>query len=169
LAQSRCTVRSETPRIAAISAKPSPQKNFRSTSSASAASDCASASSASDSGCQVELAAALEGTALAHVVDDQPAHRPCGVGEETRLVGEGHAAAAEVEVGLVQQRGGAEREPRGIGKQLLARQPVQLAVQRGEQHRRGGGITALRGGDRVTKRLQVLVVGHARIVRFAPP
>jgi len=42
-----CTVRSETPRIAAISAKEKPQKNFRSTIWASAASVPASVSSAS--------------------------------------------------------------------------------------------------------------------------
>jgi hypothetical protein len=42
LLQSRCTVRSETPRIAAISANERPQKNFRSTSWASSASLCSS-------------------------------------------------------------------------------------------------------------------------------
>src|SRR5690348_17679422 len=43
----RCTVRSETPRMAAISANENPQKNFKSTISASEVSVLASSSSAS--------------------------------------------------------------------------------------------------------------------------
>jgi hypothetical protein len=46
LSQWRCTVRSDTPRMAAISAKLKPQKNFRSTSCASGGSSAVSCSSA---------------------------------------------------------------------------------------------------------------------------
>lgn len=81
---------------------------------------------------QVELAAALDGAAFAHVVDDQAAHRPRRVGEEARPVGKDNAASAEVDVGLVQQRRRAQGQARRVDVQLPARQPVQLAVQRRE-------------------------------------
>jgi hypothetical protein len=64
---------------------------------------------------QVEGTAALEGPSLADVVDDQGAHRPGRVGEEARPVGKREGALAEVQIGLVQQCGGAERQAAGAG------------------------------------------------------
>ena len=88
MAQSRWMVRSDTPRMAAISANVSPQKNLRSTS-------CANA---------------LQRVARAHVVDDQAAHGARRVGEEVLAVGERQGVALrDLEIRLVQQRGRAER------------------------------------------------------------
>ena len=81
-----------------------PQKNFRSTTWASTGSTRASASIASrdagqarglrptdrrsrGQGRDLELAAALARLAVAHVVDDQRAHHPGGVGHEAAAVG----------------------------------------------------------------------------------
>src|SRR5437879_5275794 len=91
-------VRRDTPRMVAISSKEKPQKNFRSTSSASSGSTSANSSSVTkdsdvvrgcfgfgDHGverCDVKLAAAFDGPALAHVVDDQAAHCTRRVGEK---------------------------------------------------------------------------------------
>ena len=125
LAQSRWTVRSDTPRIAAISANEKPQKNFRSTSSASPGSSAASSSRASprprgrertrrravvERG-EGEFAAALLRAAIADVVDHQPPHRPRGIAEEPIAIGEGGGVApGHRQIRLVQQRRRAERD-----------------------------------------------------------
>jgi hypothetical protein len=88
----------------------------------------------------MERAAALQRAALAHVVDDQAAHRARRVGEEAALVGKRGASIGrgEIQIGLVQQCGGTEREARPAAAQLVRREPVQLAVQLLEQHLRLG-------------------------------
>jgi len=45
--------------------------------------------------CQMKAAAVLEGSALAHVVDDQAAHGARGVGEEARTIGKRQGALAQ--------------------------------------------------------------------------
>ncbi len=112
----------------AISAKEKPQKNFRSTSSASGGVDAASSSSASPScwsclasagrrmfsssiSVKRDLAAALLRAFPVDVVDDQPAHRPRCVFHEAMAIREHRAVpAVEAQVGFVQQRRGAHRQ-----------------------------------------------------------
>jgi hypothetical protein len=78
--------------------------------------------------------AALLRRALAHPVDHQAAHRACGVGQKARLVRERECVAApHVEVGLMQQRRGAEGGLRAVALHLAPRQAVQVGVQQGEE------------------------------------
>ena len=96
----------------------------------------------------LELPAPLARLAVAHMVDDQVAHDARGVGHEAGAVGERAAfAPRHVEVGLVQQGRGAEREVRALAGELAPGQPVQLLVQRPEQGIHGRRIAALGGGD----------------------
>ena len=61
----------------------------------------------------LELAAALLRLPAARVVDDQPAHHARGVAHEALAIGKCRAlAAGDVQIGLVQQRGRAERHAR---------------------------------------------------------
>nr|WP_326538432.1 hypothetical protein [Pseudorhodoferax sp.] len=73
--QSRCTVRSDTPRKAAMSMKVSPQKNFRSTSSASGASTAASVSSESLMACSGAASAACSAMLVSSAVTCRPPPR----------------------------------------------------------------------------------------------
>ena len=112
--QCRCTVRSDTPRMAPISAKEKPPKNFRSTISASAGSTVASSSRAAPildelflvgrtprlglgpSGRDLEAAAAFLGLAAARVVDDEAAHDLRGIGHEAPAVRKDRRLAPEM-------------------------------------------------------------------------
>ena len=144
-------VRSETPRIAAISTNEKPQKNFSSMISASAGSISASSSSASlmpISACgparltgvvgverrDMEQPASLLRSPATHVVDDQAAHDPRRIAHEPRVIDEDRAVlAGDRQVGLVQQRRHAEPAERAAAVQFPACQPMQLRVQRHEQ------------------------------------
>ena len=125
----RCTVRSDRPRMAAISANEKPQKNLRSTTWASTGSiarqlvhaprRCAPAPSASAAGSAVVPSSdvisncppRLRAWRLRTWSMISVAHDARGVGHEARAVGEsGALAPRHVEVGLVQQRGGAQRQ-----------------------------------------------------------
>ena len=115
------------PCIAAISTNEKPQKNFRSTTSASRGSTAPSSSSAARAlelrrrrgrrrrrrfeGGDLEGAAALLGPPAAGVIDDERAHHPRRVAHEPRPVRERRAVApGHVQIRLVQQGGRAERQ-----------------------------------------------------------
>ena len=85
--------------------------------------------------------AALLRLPAARVVDDEAAHRPGHVAHEAGLIRKARRRLAEREIRLVQQRGGADRQPGPAAAQLLLGQAVQLVVQRREQPL-GGGRTA---------------------------
>ena len=144
-------VRSDTPRIAAISANEKPQKNFSSTISASVGSTSASSSSASliaISDCgdgdlagavaverrQVKEPAALLRALPAHVVDDQAAHDPGRIAHEAAVIHEHRAfGAGNLQVRLMEQRRHAEPAKRAAAVQLAAGEPMELRVERREQ------------------------------------
>ena len=153
LSQSRCTVRSETSRNCAISLNEKPQKNFRSTHSASRASSLRQRlerlvqlldldrlpiflQRVRQLGRQrgdLEVAAALLRMAAAQVVDDQPAHGARRVRHELPAIAERQRLAmGDVEEGFVQQRRRAQRDG-GSPPQLALRHPMQLLVQHCEQ------------------------------------
>ena len=145
--QSRCTVRSVRPCIAAISTNEKPQKNFRSTTSArrgstapnssravlSASSSATGARGDVDAGLErgdLEEAAALLGPPPARVIDDERAHHPRRVAHEPRPIRERRAGApGHVEIRLVQQGGRAERQLAALPGQLPAGELVQLAIE----------------------------------------
>ena len=139
--------------MAPISANEKPQKNFRSTTSASVRLDLGQLVEGVADVLQLvragdalgdrrverrdlELPAALVRAAAAHVVDDQAAHRPRRVGHEARAIGKGDALAVPTcSVGLVHERRGAERQPPRAGE-FAPGHPVQLAV-KGRKERFG--------------------------------
>jgi serine/threonine protein kinase len=101
-----------------------------------------------------EMASPLLCLAPADVVDQQAAHHLCGVAHEAGAVRKGRRVpAVDVEVGLVQEGRGAERQMTGATRELAAREPVELGVQRREERVGGGVVTALGGRDQPGKLL----------------
>ena len=95
-------------------------------------------------GRDLEAAAALLGLAAARIVDDEAAHHLRGIGHEASTVGEDRSLAlGDVEVGLVEQGGGAEGHACPAARQLALGQPVQVRVQAGEKRVRSGAIATL--------------------------
>ena len=96
----------------------------------------------------VDVAATLQGLALAHMVDDHTAHRPCRISEKTCLVGEpGVLALAHAEIYLVQQRRGAQCERTAVTRDLPPSQAVQAFVEHGEELALGLRVARVRAGD----------------------
>ena len=160
--QSRCTVRSESSSIAAISRNEKPQKNFRSTIRASRSStvgqlvervadarQLVGVGGDVDVGAErgdLELAAALLRLAAARVVDDDAAHHAGRIAHEPVAVGKRRAlAAGNVQIGVVQQRRRAERDAGAAARELAPRHAMQLVVQRREHRVGSGAIALLRG------------------------
>src|SRR5215210_7868451 len=95
----------------------------------------------------LEAAAALPGVTATEAVDDQAAHDPRRIGEESGAIGEGHPLALrDVEIGLVEQAGRAERGAWTRARQLAASPPAELSVERREE-RLGGLAVAAIGGE----------------------
>src|SRR4029078_10213745 len=73
----------------------------------------------------LETAAVPPGLPAAEAVDDQAAHDPCRIGEEPGAIGERHSLALrDVEIGLVEQAGRAERGTWPRARQLAAGEPA---------------------------------------------
>ena len=111
--------------------------------------------------------AALGGAGIAHVVDDDTPHRARRVTDEPRPIRKlGAGTAADVEVRLVDERRGAQRNGAAVAMELPLGDAVQLVVERGEQL--GGGSSTLVldfGGAQEVGQLLAL---HRRRVRFSP-
>src|SRR5512135_2690367 len=102
---------------------------------------------------ELKLAAAFLGSPAADVVDHEAAHRPGGIGEEMPAVREVEALArGDVEVGLVEERGGAERDLGAAPSELPLGDAVQFAIKGGEQGTRRCPIAAIRGADKLADR-----------------
>ena len=78
-------------------------------------------------------AAALGGLPVAGVVHQHLPHRPGGDREEVGAVARGQGGAAELEVGLVHQRGGVERALHVLVAQLAPGQPAEVVVDQGQE------------------------------------
>ena len=148
--------------------KVKPQKNLRSTTWAISGSTAASSSSAWPSR---SISSASSGgpasptslpsieviskppprflrLAAAEAVDDQAAHDPRRIGEEPGAVGEGHPLALrDVEIGLVEQAGDAERGARPRARELAAGEPAKLPVERREERLGRLAVAAIGGED----------------------
>jgi len=109
-----------------------------------------------------QTAAALLRLALAHAADHQAAHGTRGVGHEVAFAGEGQRVALRnVEVGLVQQRGGAERGIRAQPRGFAPRHAMQLPVQGAEEPVGRAGL-ALLGKRHQCTQVDRQVVRHGR-------
>ena len=91
-----------------------------------------------------QIAATFLGVARTNAIDHQAAHGAGRVGQETTgLVEVECRAAADVEPGFVHQRAGAQHVVGAVAPHFAARQPAQIAVQRGEE--RFGLLAGLTG------------------------
>src|SRR4051794_7427964 len=92
----------------------------------------------------LEIAAAFPGLAAAEAVDDQAAHDPDRIGEKPGAIGKGRPLAPrDVEIGLMDQAGGAERGAGTRASQLAAGEPAEFPVERREE--RLGAVAGARG------------------------
>src|SRR5437879_2414345 len=97
LSHCRCTVRTDTPRMRAISAKEKPQKNFKSTTSESEARR------------RPTRPAPRPRAPASNMIDDHPAHDSRGIGHKARAIRKRRTGLrGHVQVGLVQERCRAE-------------------------------------------------------------
>src|SRR5215210_106522 len=100
----------------------------------------------------LEAAAALSGLTATEAVDDQAAHDPCRIGEEPGAIGERQILALrDVEIGLVEQAGRAERSAWTRARQLAAGEPAELPVER-RKERLGGLADAAIGGEQQSRK-----------------
>jgi hypothetical protein len=149
--QLRCTVRSEVPRISAISAKVKPQKNFRSTNWASSGCDGKLVERVTDTGelaiidnafrgvggegGDLETASLLLCAAIARVIDDETAHDPGGIAHESPAIRKQETSVAfgNVDIGLMEEGGYAETDGGSMTRQLPPGHAVELGVESREQ------------------------------------
>jgi hypothetical protein len=84
------------------------------------------------------------------VIDDEPAHHPRRVGHESGTIREGRALpGGDVEVGLVQQGGRAERHLRPAARELAFRESPQFGMEPGEQRLASRSVASLRRRDQL--------------------